>query len=89
MIKADPSAIASANDDMPQFRAMKRPNAIHPSLMKPAERRAELCAILGLGIVGTYIARIYDEVKGRPRFIGAERAEAPVTASASPRSPSP
>ena len=55
MIKADPSAIASANDDMPQFRAMKRPNAIHPSLMKPAERRAELCAILGLGIVHLHL----------------------------------
>jgi len=51
MINADNSIPASANDDMPQFRAMKRPNALHPSLMKPAERRAELCAILGLGIV--------------------------------------
>ena len=57
MIKADPSAIASANDDMPQFRAMKRPNALHPSLMKPAERRAELCAILGLGIVRLHLRK--------------------------------
>ncbi len=51
--------------------------------------------MLGLGIVGTYIARIYDEVKGRPRFIVAERAEAPwtpsapSTPSAAPRSPTP
>lgn len=29
--------------------------------------------MLGLGIIGTYIARIYDEVKGRPRYIVAER----------------
>jgi hypothetical protein len=55
MINADNSIIASANDDMPQFRAMKRPNALHPSLMKPAERRAELCAILGLGIVRLHL----------------------------------
>ena len=26
-----------------------------------------------IGIVGIYIARIYDEVKGRPNFIVAER----------------
>ena len=55
MSKADNSIIASANDDMPQLRAMKRPNALHPSLMKPAERRAELCAILGLGIVRLHL----------------------------------
>ena len=55
MINADNSIIASANDDMPQFRAMKRPNALHPRLMKPAERRAELCAILGLGIVRLHL----------------------------------
>jgi polyisoprenyl-phosphate glycosyltransferase len=29
--------------------------------------------MLGLGIIGTYIARIYDEVKARPRYIVAER----------------
>jgi len=29
--------------------------------------------MLGLGIIGTYIARIYEEVKGRPRYIVAER----------------
>jgi glycosyltransferase involved in cell wall biosynthesis len=31
--------------------------------------------MLGLGIIGTYIARIYEEVKGRPRYIVAERVE--------------
>lgn len=29
----------------------------------------------GLGLVGIYIARIYEEVKGRPRYIVAERTE--------------
>lgn len=29
----------------------------------------------GLGLVGVYIARIYDEVKGRPRYIIAEQTE--------------
>ena len=29
--------------------------------------------MLGLGIIGTYIARIYEEVKGRPRYIVAEQ----------------
>jgi glycosyltransferase involved in cell wall biosynthesis len=31
--------------------------------------------MLGLGLIGIYIARIYGEVKGRPRFVIAERAE--------------
>jgi glycosyltransferase involved in cell wall biosynthesis len=31
--------------------------------------------MLGLGIIGTYIARIYEEVKGRPRYIVADRVE--------------
>lgn len=29
----------------------------------------------GLGLMGVYIARIYDEVKGRPRYIIAEQTE--------------
>ncbi len=55
MTKADTTSIASANDDMPRFGVMKRPNALHPSLMTPAERRSELCAILGLGIVRLHL----------------------------------
>ncbi len=31
--------------------------------------------MLGLGIIGTYIARIYEEVKGRPRYIISEQVE--------------
>jgi hypothetical protein len=30
---------------------MKRPNPLSPFLMTPAERRAELCRILALGLV--------------------------------------
>ena len=30
---------------------MKRPNPLPPDCMTPAERRAELCAILALGLV--------------------------------------
>ncbi|GHC67327.1 hypothetical protein GCM10007315_35450 [Gemmobacter tilapiae] len=30
---------------------MKRPNPLHPELMSPAERRAELCRLLALGLV--------------------------------------
>ena len=33
--------------------------------------------MIGLGIIGSYIARIYDEVKGRPRYIVAEQARCP------------
>jgi len=29
--------------------------------------------MFSLGLIGTYLARIYDEVKGRPRFIVSER----------------
>jgi dolichol-phosphate mannosyltransferase len=28
--------------------------------------------MISLGIIGTYIARIYDEVKGRPRYVVRE-----------------
>ncbi|MEH6462207.1 glycosyltransferase family 2 protein [Chitinimonas sp. JJ19] len=31
--------------------------------------------MLGLGIIGTYVARIYEEVKGRPRYIIAEQVK--------------
>ncbi len=28
--------------------------------------------MISLGIIGTYIARIYEEVKGRPRYVVRE-----------------
>jgi len=31
--------------------------------------------MLGLGLIGIYIARIYEEVKGRPRYVVAEQVE--------------
>ena len=31
--------------------------------------------MISLGIIGHYIARIYDEVKNRPRYIVAHRTE--------------
>ena len=30
---------------------MKRPNPLNPNLMTPEQRRAELCAILALGLI--------------------------------------
>jgi len=33
------------------------------------------CLMISLGIIGLYIAKIYDEVKGRPRFIISESTE--------------
>lgn len=42
--------------------------------------------MVSLGIIGTYIARIYEEVKARPRYVVQERAGA---ASDAPLSPSP
>lgn len=32
--------------------------------------------IFGLGVIGEYVARIYEEVKGRPRFVESERVGA-------------
>ncbi|MFA9429669.1 glycosyltransferase family 2 protein [Egicoccus sp. AB-alg2] len=32
--------------------------------------------LMGLGIIGSYLARIHDEVKGRPRYLVAERVHA-------------
>jgi len=39
--------------------------------------------MIGLGIIGEYIAKIYDEVKGRPRFVIAESID-PTTVEADP-----
>ena len=33
------------------------------------------CIMLALGLIGTYISKIYDEVKARPRYIVAERTK--------------
>lgn len=33
--------------------------------------------MLGLGIIGVYLARIYEEVKNRPRFVVSERIDGP------------
>jgi hypothetical protein len=35
--------------------------------------------MIGLGIIGEYISKIYDEVKGRPRYVIAETAEPQAT----------
>ena len=44
--------------------------------------------MVSLGIIGTYIARIYEEVKGRPRYVVRRRAVTAmteVTAGPAPR----
>jgi glycosyltransferase involved in cell wall biosynthesis len=33
--------------------------------------------MFSLGIIGEYLARIYDEVKGRPRFLIADDSKEP------------
>ncbi|MDJ0835029.1 MAG: glycosyltransferase family 2 protein [Acidobacteriota bacterium] len=35
------------------------------------------CIMISLGVMGTYIARIYEEVKARPRFLVADRCGDP------------
>lgn len=39
--------------------------------------------MISLGIIGHYLARIYEEVKGRPRYIIRRRTEDPVSGDAS------
>lgn len=41
--------------------------------------------MMSLGIIGTYIARIYDEVKGRPRYVVRERMLRPARETAESR----
>ena len=33
------------------------------------------CIMVSLGIIGHYLARIYEEVKGRPRYIISEKTQ--------------
>lgn len=40
---------------------MKRPNPLHPDQMTPTERRAELCALLALGLI-----RLMQREQGEP-----------------------
>ena len=35
------------------------------------------CVLISLGVIGAYIARIFDEVKGRPRFLVSESVQKP------------
>lgn len=42
--------VEARGDEGPEAR-MKRPNPLPPALMTPAERRAELCRLLALGLV--------------------------------------
>jgi hypothetical protein len=40
---------------------IRRPNPLAPSVMTPAERRAELCGLLALGLV-----RLHQRERGEP-----------------------
>jgi glycosyltransferase involved in cell wall biosynthesis len=45
--------------------------------------------LLGIGILGEYIGRIYDEIKGRPLYLVAEATGTPLGEVASPPSTAP
>jgi hypothetical protein len=40
--------------------------------------------MLGLGIIGEYVARIYDEVKRRPRYVIGEQHVSEAVSSGAP-----
>jgi len=44
--------------------------------------------LLGIGVVGEYVARIYDQMKGRPEYI-VERVSAPADFPMAGEEPSP
>lgn len=41
------------------------------------------CVLLGLGVIGMYVATIYEEVKGRPRYIVSQSLTKPAAAQTS------
>lgn len=43
---------------------MKRPNPINENLLTPAERRAELCGLLALGLIRLRMANRADQSDG-------------------------
>ena len=45
--------------------------------------------LLGLGVIGEYLARIHEEVRGRPRYLVQERAGDRATSAPAPRREAP
>ncbi len=44
------------------------------------------CVMVGIGIIGLYLSKIYEEVRQRPRYIVAERTEPPEGGNANEKS---